>query len=454
MSNSHTQPLIGIENFSWKKWDACTHCGLCLPTCPTYRELGLETDSPRGRLYLMGSAFKPENATPLNEEWAEYIYRCLDCRACETACPSGVHFGELLEQARAIYESNANRSTGYRFWNELVFKRLLPHRERLDFLFELMWLYQRLGIRWLVQKTGILKLMGRLGTMESLLPKIPPPRLKYTIRDITPAEGETRYRVGFIPGCVMNQVFTETNLATIRVLTRNGCEVVTPRQQTCCGALHLHNGARELAATLAKQNIDAFGDRYGHPSLQSLDGLDAIIINAAGCGATLKEYDVLLENDADYAEKAKQFSGKMRDISEFLAEIEMVKPTREMQRRVTYDEPCHLLHGQKVGAQPRKILQAIPGIELVELTESEWCCGSAGIYNITQPALSQEILERKMGHLAETQADIVATGNPGCLLQIQLGIQKHGLPMQAMHPVNLLDCAYRGIAPEDWESVG
>ncbi len=402
----------------------------------------------------MGSAFKPENATPLNEEWAEYIYRCLDCRACETACPSGVHFGELLEQARAIYESNANRSTGYRFWNELVFKRLLPNRERLDLLFELMWLYQRLGIRWLVQKTGILKLMGRLGTMESLLPKIPPPRLKYTIRDITPAEGETRYRVGFIPGCVMNQVFTETNLATIRVLTRNGCEVVTPRQQTCCGALHLHNGARELAATLAKQNIDAFGDNHGNPSAQSLEGLDAIIINAAGCGATLKEYDALLENDADYAEKAKQFSGKMRDISEFLAEIEMVKPTREMQRRVTYDEPCHLLHGQKVGAQPRKVLQAIPGIELVELTEAEWCCGSAGIYNITQPELSQEILERKMGHLADTNADIVATGNPGCLLQIQVGIQKHGLPMKAMHPVNLLDCAYRGIAPEEWESVG
>ena len=453
MSNPHTQPLVGIENFSWKKWDACTHCGLCLPTCPTYRELGLETDSPRGRLYLMGSAFKPENATPLNEEWAEYIYRCLDCRACETACPSGVHFGELLEQARAIYESNANRSAGYRFWNELVFKQLLPNRERLDFLFELMWLYQRLGIRWLVQKTGILKLMGRLGKMESLLPKIPPPRLKYTLRDITPAEGETRYRVGFIPGCVMNQVFTETNLATIRVLTRNGCEVVTPRQQTCCGALHLHNGERELAATLAKQNIDAFRDRHGNPSLPSLEELDAIIINAAGCGATLKEYDALLENDADYAEKAKHFSGKMRDISEFLAEIDMVPPTREMQRRVTYDEPCHLLHGQKIGVQPRKVLQAIPGLELVELTESEWCCGSAGIYNITQPELSQEILERKMGHLAETNADIVATGNPGCLLQLQLGIQKHGLPMKAMHPVNLLDCAYRGIAPEEWESV-
>ena len=386
----------------------------------------------------MGSAFKAEGAIPLNEEWSEYIYRCLDCRACETACPSGVHFGELLEEARAIYEQNASRSAAYRFWTNLVFKQLLPNKERLDLMFELMWLYQRLGIRRLVQKLGILKLMGQLGEMESLLPKIPSPQLKYTIRDITPAKGETRYRVGFIPGCIMNQIFTETNLATIRVLTENGCEVVTPRKQTCCGALHLHNGVRDVASALAKQNIDAFLE----------ENLDAIIINSAGCGAALKEYEVLLENDPAYAEKAEHFSHKMRDISEFLAEIEMIPPTGEIKKRVTYDEPCHLLHGQRVQAQPRKLLQSIPGLALIELTESEWCCGSAGIYNITQPELSQEILERKMAHIAATDADIVATGNPGCLLQIQLGIQKQGLSMKAMHPVNLLDYAYRGIAPE------
>ncbi len=386
----------------------------------------------------MGSAFKAEDATPLNEEWSEYIYRCLDCRACETACPSGVHFGELLEEARAIYEQNAPRSAAYRFWTNFVFKQLLPNKERLDLIFELMWLYQRLGIRWLVQKLGVLKLMGQLGEMEALLPKIPPPQLKYTIRDITSAKGETRYRVGFIPGCIMNQVFTETNLATIRVLTENGCEVVTPRRQTCCGALHLHNGVRDVASDLAKQNIDAFAE----------ENLDAIIINSAGCGATLKEYEALLEKDHAYAEKAEHFSHKMRDISEFLAEIEMIPPTGEIKKRVTYDEPCHLLHGQRVQAQPRTVLQAIPGLALIELTESEWCCGSAGIYNITQPELSQDILERKMAHIAETHADIVATGNPGCLLQIQLGIQKHDLPMKAIHPVNLLDYAYRGIDPE------
>lgn len=440
MSTPQTQPLIGTDSFSWKKWDACTHCGLCLPTCPTYRELGLETDSPRGRLYLMGSAFKPQDPTPLNEEWAEYIYRCLDCRACETACPSGVHFGELLEQARAIYEQNVSRSASYRFWSDLVFKHILPNKERLDLIFELMWLYQKLGIRWLVQKTGILKLMGQMGQMESLLPQIPSPKLKYTMRDITPAEGETRYRVGFIPGCIMNQVFTDTNLATIRVLTQNGCEVVTPRKQTCCGALHLHNGVRDVASALAKQNIDAFEH----------ENLDAVIINSAGCGATLKEYEALLEH-TDYAEKAEHFSQKMRDISEFLAEIEMIPPNGKIPLRVTYDEPCHLLHGQSVKLQPRKVLQAIPELELIELTESEWCCGSAGIYNITQPELSQDILKTKMKHISDTEADIVATGNPGCLLQIQLGIQNHGLEMKAMHPITLLDYSYRSIPPDEWE---
>ncbi len=434
------QPLKGIETFSWKKWDACTHCGLCLPTCPTYRELGLETDSPRGRLYLMGSAFKQQDPTPLTKEWEEYIYRCLDCRACETACPSGVHFGELLEEARAIYESNVHRPLSYRFWTNLVFKQILTSKERLDWIFELMWLYQRLGIQWFVQKIGLLRLMGNIGKMEVLLPTIPHPNQKYTIRDITPAEGETRYRVGFILGCIMNQVFTETNLATIRVLTANGCEVVTSRDQTCCGALHLHNGVRDVASELAKQNIGAF----------EKENLDAIIISSAGCGATLKEYKALLKSDADYAEKAENFSNKMQDISEFLAEIEMVAPKGEIPKKVTYDEPCHLLHGQRIKSHPRKVLQTIPELELIELAESEWCCGSAGIYNITQPELSQEILERKMTHIADTDADIVVTGNPGCLLHIQVGIQKHGLDMKAMHPVTLLDYAYRNIPPGEW----
>ena len=432
--DQQTKPLIGAEIFDWKKWDACTHCGLCLPTCPTYRELGLETDSPRGRLYLIGAAFREQDPIPLNNDWEKYIYRCLDCRACETACPSGVHFGEVIEEARAIYERNTERPTEQKFWRNLVFKEILPNKARLELIFELLWLYQRLGLRRLVRKLGVLKLMGKMGEMESMMPEIPHPSLKETIREFTPANGETKYRVGFVSGCIMNQVFTGINRATIRVLTENGCEVVTPNQQTCCGALHVHNGVRDVALDLARQNIDAF----------DTDELDAIIINSAGCGATLKEYNVLMAHDSAYEEKAKKFTNKMRDISEFLAEIEMKPPEGEIRHRVTYDEPCHLVHGQQIRAQPRKILEAIPGLELIELSESEWCCGSAGIYNIVQPEMSAQILEWKMEKIIETDAEIVVTGNPGCILQIQLGVQKHGLPMKVMHPIELLDCSYRG----------
>jgi len=257
------------------------------------------------------------------------------------------------------------------------------------------------------------------------------------MREFAPAKGEAKYRVGFVSGCVMNQIFTRTNLATIRVLRENGCHVLTPRQQNCCGALHVHNGVRDVALGLARQNIDAFDG----------ENLDAIISNSAGCGATLKEYDVLMEHDAEYAEQAREFSEKMRDISEFLAEIGIRPPKGKIKRRVTYDEPCHLVHGQNVQSQPRKVLQSIPGLESIELRESEWCCGSAGIYNITQAEMSKDILERKIENIAHTDAEIVATGNPGCILQIQLGLKQRGLPMKVMHPVDLLDCAYRGVDP-------
>ena len=436
-SGQQTNSLIGIEFFSQKKLDACTHCGLCLPTCPTYRELGLETDSPRGRLYLMSTAFRDVDPTPINEDWAKYIYRCLDCRACETACPSGVQFGELVEEARAIYELNAKRPKKYKMWTNLVFKGLLPKRIRLNLIFEFLWLYQRLGIRSLVRWSGILKIMGKMGEMEAMMPEVPNPALKLSLRKFAPAKGKAKYRVGFVSGCVMNQLFTHTNLATVRVLQENGCDVLTPRKQTCCGALHVHNGVRDVALGLARQNIDAFED----------ESLDAIVINSAGCGATLKEYDALMEHDAEYAEKAKKFTEKMRDISEFLAEIGITPPNGEIKRCVTYDEPCHLVHGQNVHDQPRQLLQSIPGLDFVELRESEWCCGSAGIYNITQPDMSRSILERKMKHIADTQAEIVATGNPGCILQIQLGLRERDVPMKVMHPIDLLDCAYRGVDP-------
>ena len=431
-------PISGIELLRREKLDACTHCGLCLPTCPTYSELGLETDSPRGRIYLTNGIIEEENPVPIGKEFAKYIYRCLDCRACETACPSGVHFGEIIEAARAIYEMNTDRPWYQKILRDLVFRKLLPNKENLSLLFTLIWLYQKTGIRTIVQKTGILKLMGRLGEMESMLPSLPNPLMKSEIREFLPAKGETKHRVGFIPGCVMNQIFVDTNLATVRVLNENGCDVVIPSQQTCCGALHVHNSDYETAVKLAMQNIQAF----------DLDDLDAIVINSAGCGATLKEYDVLMHHQSsDYLKKAALFCAKMVDISEFLGSIDFVPPQGNINRRVTYDEPCHLVHGQQVRNEPRFLLRSIPGLELVELQESEWCCGSAGIYNITQPEMSKQILERKMEHITNTGAEIVATGNPGCIMQIQVGIRRHKLPMFVMHPIDLLDCSYRNIDP-------
>ena len=342
-----------------------------------------------------------------------------------------------MEEARAIYELNTNRPAEERFWRRFAFKALLPHKKRLDLIFGALWLYQRLGIRWFARKSGILRLMGKLGDAESLMPNVSNPYLKSKLQEFTPSKGKARYRVGFISGCVMNQVFTETNLATVRVLIENGCDVIIPSNQTCCGALHVHNGVRDVGLDLARKNVDAF----------NTDELDAIIINAAGCGATLKEYGSLLQHDPMYAEKSKTFSAKMRDISEFLAEIGMKPPEGEIKRRVTYDEPCHLVHGQRSRLQPRTVLQSIPGLDFIELRESEWCCGSAGIYNITQPEMSARILERKMEHIAEVNAEVVATGNPGCVLQLQSGIQKHNLPMKVMHPIELLDCSYRGVDP-------
>jgi len=431
-------PISGIELLNREKLDACTHCGLCLPTCPTYSELGLETDSPRGRIYLTNGVIEEENPVPIGKEFAKYIYRCLDCRACETACPSGVHFGEIIEAARAIYEMNTDRPWHQKILRDLVFRKLLPNKENLDLLFTLIWLYQKTGLRTIVLKTGILKLMGRLGEMESMLPSLPNPLLKSEIREFLPAKGETKHRVGFIPGCVMNQIFVDTNLATVRVLNENGCDVVIPSRQTCCGALHVHNGDYETAVKLAMQNIQAF----------DLDELDAIVINSAGCGATLKEYDVLMQHQSsDYRKKAALFCAKMVDVSKFLGSIDFVPPQGDISRRVTYDEPCHLVHGQQVRNEPRFLLRSIPGLELVELQESEWCCGSAGIYNITQPEMSKQILERKMEHITNTGVEIVATGNPGCIMQIQVGIRRHKLPMFVMHPIDLLDCSYRNIDP-------
>jgi len=423
---------LGFDDIDPPSYDrilGCIHCGLCLPKCPTYSVLGVEADSPRGRVYLIKSV--ADGVLPINEKFVEHMYMCLDCRACETACPSGVHFGEIMEAARGQIERNWKRSFLERFLRDAVFKGLFPYPKRLKLFAALLRFYQQSGLQSWVRRSGLLRVLpGNLEQMEQMLPPLPAPGKD--LEEVTPAKGEKRYRVGFISGCVMNFMFPSINRATVKVLTENGCEVVTPRYQTCCGALNLHSGVREVAKQMARKNIDVFERAQ----------VDYILINAAGCGSTLKEYGILLERDPTYAEKAKAFSRKMRDISEFLVEISFKKPTREIRKRVAYDDPCHLIHGQKISQPPRMLLQSIPGLELVEIKESDWCCGSAGIYNITHPEMSMKLLERKMANILATGAEVIATGNPGCILQIRLGVQKYGMPAEVLHPVELLAQAY------------
>jgi len=425
------EKIKAIEAIDDEMLLACAHCGLCLPSCPTYRELCTEMDSPRGRIYIMRALV--DGRLPVDKKFAEHIHRCLVCRACETACPSGIHYARLIEEAREVFEQNFKRPLSHRILQNVVFKKLFPNQKLLGSFFWMIWLYQRLGVRWLARNLGIMKLMGRMGEAEKILPNIPSPFLKYSLKKVIPAKGERKHRLGFFPGCMMIHIFPSVNLATARVLAENGCEVITPGKQQCCGALHTLSGIKEPALRLARQNIDIF---------EKID-VEAIIVNCAGCGAALREYSHLLADDPEYAEKAENFSRKVRDISEFLAEIEVKPPQGEIAHRVTYDDPCHLLHGQKVKEQPRSLLKSIPGIELVELKQADRCCGSAGVYNVLQPEISMQLLEDKIKNISETNAEIVVTGNPGCLIQIGLGVKRHNLNMRVMHTVELLDLSYR-----------
>ncbi len=416
----------------------CIHCGFCLPTCPTYAVLGVEMDSPRGRIYQMQAV--ADGRVELSPEFIEHMYCCLGCRACETACPSGVQFGKLIESAREEIELTApqQHSATERFLRRAVFDTILPSRLLTSLVFTGLKLYQRTGAQKLVRQLNVLDripgpLAGKLKEPEALMPHIEGPLLPRMLPTITPALNTRRYRVGFISGCIMDQVFRDINEATIRVLAANGCEVVTPPEQRCCGALHVHSGEAERGRALARANIDAF-EHWA---------CDYIIINSAGCGSNLKEYGHLLRDDPTYSERAAAFSSKVKDISEFLAMIDLNPQLGEVRRRVTYHDACHLVHGQKIKTQPRALLKHIPGLELVDLKEADWCCGSAGIYNITNQEMAAQLLERKMGHIENTRAQIVATGNPGCIMQIALGAHKRGLPIQVVHPIQLLDEAYR-----------
>jgi glycolate oxidase iron-sulfur subunit len=410
---------------------SCIKCGFCLPKCPTYRETGIESASPRGRIHLIKLVAKgrlqPADIAP-------QLDLCLGCRACETACPGGVKFGRLLEAGRELTRRQKTLTPWQWQRQRLLYSGLLRHLKRLDLLIDLLWLYQASGLRWLVHKSHLLRLFSeRLEDAELMLPELPSPLIRQRLPEQTPATVHEQRRVGFLAGCVMRSVFAPTNAATVRVLARNGCRVLIPRDVGCCGALHAHSGDLSTARLMAQHNIRAFEDA----------DCEAVIVNSAGCGAMLKAYGELLEHDELYAERATAFSRKVRDISEFLAGLRLNLQMGELPLRVAYDDPCHLLHGQGISHEPRWLLQQIPGLTLVPFKESDWCCGSAGTYNLTQPEMSKRLLERKMQHIAAANPDVIATGNPGCLLQLGWGVKCAGLRAAVLHPIELLDRAYR-----------
>ncbi len=419
----------------WDYYSKCVHCGLCLNACPTYRELGVEMDSPRGRIYQMIQVER--GRLPLGESFVRHIDLCLDCRACETACPSGVEYGRLVETARGQIDKHYRRPLVEAFLRRLFFRGILPHRRRLAMAGGLLRLYQRSGLEQVVLNSGVLKLLsGRLAGVATLAPRMEKPFFIERLGTVVPPVGPRRYRVAFFAGCIANLAFARLNDATVRVLARNGCEVVIPAQQGCCGALHVHAGMRDLARRLARQNLQTFLDQ----------DYDAIVTNTAGCGSVLKEYPLLFEEEQRaFLDRAKRFSTRVKDVTEFLAGIEFNRELRAVDLRATYQDPCHLGHAQRIRSAPRKLLSAVPGLELVELKEAEVCCGSAGIYNVVQNEMAERLLAGKMRRIDETGAELILTANSGCLLQLRAGVARSGAPgnrRRVMHVVELLDEAY------------
>jgi glycolate oxidase iron-sulfur subunit len=410
--------------------NACVHCGLCLPHCPTFRELRVETASPRGRLHLMRAL--GEGRVEATDTFVSHMSLCLDCRACEAACPTGVKFGHLMEATRAEVQARRPRTGAARILGWLVFKQLFPYPGRLALFAGLLRAYQRTGLQWLVRTSGLLKhLPGRLDEAEALLPRIS--SRFFEPRGTVKARGAVKKRVAFFAGCIMRLAFAETNRATVRVLARAGCDVDLPAEQICCGALHAHAGERETAKALARRNIEAFEQ----------SDAEWVVVNAAGCGAALKEYGELLAHDPVWAERAKAFSRRVRDFSEAVADLPIEQPAGPVPAKVTYQDACHLLHAQRVREQPRDVLKRIPGLSLVEMCDGDRCCGSAGIYNLTEPEMAERLGENKVTNVDRTGAQVVISGNPGCLIQLRAGLAKRGSRTKAMHLADFLDAAYR-----------
>jgi glycolate dehydrogenase iron-sulfur subunit len=405
----------------------CIHCGLCLPKCPTYRVLHHEGDTPRGRMWQIKEATLGLVSFE-DPRFQAHIYQCLNCRACETACPSGVQFGSVMEMTRAATPPANSRD---RMVRAILLKGLLPHPRRLGLV---GWLYRAqraVGLPGLLRRTRLWKVLP-LGKFAAFPPAGDTSPGKQPLPALTPADGVRRARVGLLTGCIQDEVFHGTNRRTALALAMNGCDVLVPSPRVCCGALASHAGEAATAASLASQTIEVF----------SREQLDAVVVNAAGCGSNMKEFEVQLRRQPERHAAASAFSRIVRDASEFLAGIGLRPPSRRMRLRVAYQDACHLLHGQKISQQPRRLLSMIPGIELVDLQESDWCCGSAGVYNLTHPAIAEEALAWKVQSIVESGAQLVASANPGCILQIGMGLQRAGHDIPVVHVMDLLGWSY------------
>jgi glycolate oxidase iron-sulfur subunit len=408
--------------------DDCVHCGFCLPTCPTYVLWGEEMDSPRGRIYLMNKGLTEE---PMDDTMVRHWDLCLGCMACVTACPSGVQYDKLIEATRGQIERRYERTPEDRAFREMIFQ-IFPYPNRLRLMAAPLKLYQRFGVGDKLRRAGVMNaLPKRMRAMEALMPML---TREQDVPEVTPPAGEKRRRVAFLKGCVQRVFFSEVNTATVRVLAAEGCEVVAPKNQGCCGALSVHAGREEEFEGFARKLINSFED---------LD-VDNIVVNAAGCGSTLKEYGYLLRDDPEYAGRASALAGKVKDVSEFIQELGPVAERHPLPVAAAYHDACHLAHAQGVRKQPRQTLKQIPGMEVREVKEAEICCGSAGIYNMVEPEPATELGDRKARNILNTGARMIVTSNPGCMLQIQASLKRMGQSLPMAHPVEVLDASIRG----------
>jgi len=430
---SQPSGFSGPDKPAYADYSRCVHCGLCLNQCPTYRLWHDEADSPRGRIRQMQMV--DEGRMKLGDAFVTHIDRCLDCRACETACPSGVEYGKLVELARAQIAQNYRRPWASRAARDFVYRRLLPYPTRIAAAARLLRAYQRSGLAAIARGAGVLKLLG-LRDRERLLPPIDRDFFFGELGRTFPAVGARRARVAFFAGCIAQVTFSSLNRATIRVLRANGCEVVVPSGQGCCGALAAHAGVRDVARDLAHKNFVAF----------AAGDFDAILTNAAGCGSTLKEYTHLFPPDDPAHAEAARFVAKVRDVTEFLAALGLSAPMRALPLRVTYQDSCHLAHGQKIREAPRQLIRAVPGVEFVEMPLADQCCGSAGVYNVTETNASLELLAVKMESVGTTKSQAIVTANPGCILQLRAGAAIHRTGHEVLHVVELLDRALNAPA--------